>query len=70
MAVDIRRLCACAVLPATNAFGDSAPLSASVAVAPEWKPANVRVVGFLQERESHRIVGAGAGRKASQSATR
>jgi hypothetical protein len=41
---------------------------ASVAVAPEWKPANVRVVGFLQERESRRIVGAGS--SASQSATR
>jgi hypothetical protein len=33
---------------------------ASVVLAPEWKPANVRVVCLLQERESRRIVGAGA----------
>jgi hypothetical protein len=36
--------------------------SASVPVAPEWKPANLRVVSFLQERASRRIVGAGAAR--------
>jgi hypothetical protein len=36
--------------------------SASVALAPEWKPANIRIVSFLQERESRRIVGAGAAR--------
>jgi len=42
----------------------------SMAIAQEWKPANVRVVGFLQERESRRIVGAGAAGSASQSATR
>jgi hypothetical protein len=29
---------------------------------PEWKPANVRVVSCLQERDSRRIVGAGSSR--------
>ncbi len=33
--------------------------SASVPVAPEWKVANLRVISFLQERASRRIVGAG-----------
>jgi hypothetical protein len=32
----------------------------SVPVAPEWKPTNLRVISFLQERESRRIVGAGS----------
>jgi hypothetical protein len=36
--------------------------SASVVLEPEWQPANVRVVSFLQERESRRIVGAGSSR--------
>ena len=44
--------------------------SAFVPVAPEWTPANLRIVSFLQERESRRIVGAGAASSASQSATR
>jgi len=34
--------------------------SASVVLESEWTPANLRIVGFLQERESRRIVGAGA----------
>jgi hypothetical protein len=34
--------------------------SASVIVAPEWKAANLRIMSFLQERESRRLVGAGA----------
>jgi len=34
--------------------------SATVKLAPEWKPANIRLVAFLQEHESRRIVGAGA----------
>jgi hypothetical protein len=33
--------------------------SASVVLDPEWQPANVRVVSFLQERQGRRIVGAG-----------
>jgi len=45
-------------------------MNASVPVAPEWTPANLRIVSFLQERESRRIVGAGAASSASQSATR
>ena len=36
--------------------------SASVVLEPEWLPSNVRVVSFLQERESRRIVGAGFSR--------
>lgn len=31
-----------------------------IAVAPEWQLANVRVVAFVQERDSRRIVGGGA----------
>src|SRR5258706_2084145 len=34
--------------------------SASVPVAPEWKVANLRIISFVQERASRRIVGAGA----------
>jgi hypothetical protein len=34
--------------------------SASVPVAPEWNVANLRIISFLQERASRRIVGAGA----------
>lgn len=33
---------------------------ASVPILPEWKPAELKVVGFLQESESLRIVGAGS----------
>jgi len=32
----------------------------SVPIAPEWKPTDMKVVGFLQEYESLRIVGAGS----------
>jgi hypothetical protein len=41
---------------------DAWSTSASVVLEPEWQPANVRVVSFLQERESRRIVGAGSSR--------
>jgi hypothetical protein len=34
--------------------------AASVPWAPEWKSANVRVISFVQERQSRRIVGAGS----------
>ncbi len=34
--------------------------SASMPIDPAWKPANLRVITFLQERESRRIVGAGS----------
>jgi hypothetical protein len=37
--------------------------SASLPVAPEWKPANLRIISFLQERASRRIVGAGSAPK-------
>jgi hypothetical protein len=37
--------------------------SASLPIAPEWKPANLRVISFLQERASRRIVGAGSAPK-------
>jgi hypothetical protein len=36
-------------------------MTASVPWASEWKSANVRVIVFLQERGSRRIVGAGSG---------
>jgi hypothetical protein len=34
--------------------------NASMPVDPAWKPANLRTISFLQERDSRRIVGAGA----------
>jgi hypothetical protein len=34
--------------------------NASMPVDPAWKPANLRIISFLQERESRRIVGAGS----------
>jgi hypothetical protein len=34
--------------------------NASMPVDPAWKPANLRILSFLQERESRRIVGAGS----------
>ena len=34
--------------------------NASMLVDPTWKPANLRIISFLQERESRRIVGAGS----------
>jgi hypothetical protein len=36
--------------------------SASVPLAPEWKPENLRVIGFVQEHQRRRILGAGASR--------
>lgn len=33
--------------------------SATIPVMPEWKPKDLRVVGFLQEQQSRRILGAG-----------
>jgi hypothetical protein len=33
--------------------------SASIPLAPEWKPANLKVIAFLQEQESRRIIGTG-----------
>ena len=39
----------------------------TLAVAPEWNAAELRIVGFLQERESRRIVGAGSVRVDPQS---
>lgn len=44
--------------------------TASVSLAPEWKSANVRVVTFLQERESRRIVGAGVAAVVAATETR
>lgn len=41
----------------------------SVVLAPEWTPANVRVVSFLQERKSHYIVGGGATRLSADAHT-
>jgi hypothetical protein len=31
----------------------------SVSVAREWKPENLKVIGFLQEQQDWRIIGAG-----------
>jgi hypothetical protein len=41
--------------PETHAWSGSA----SVALAPEWKAANLKVIGLLQEQESRHIAGAG-----------
>jgi hypothetical protein len=55
-----------AVVRSLTSVGTVAPhertwsTSASVPVAPELKTANLRIVSFLQERASRRIVGAGA----------
>jgi len=40
---------------------DAAPsTTAVVRLAPEWNSGNLRIIGFVQERRSRRIVGAGA----------
>jgi hypothetical protein len=45
--------------------GDLAPSTpvwtktTSVSVAREWKPENLKVIGFLQEQQGWRIIGAG-----------
>lgn len=41
----------------------------SIAVAPEWKSADLKVIGLLQEQQSRRIVGAGWSIVGSQAAT-
>lgn len=43
-------------------------VDAEIAIAPEWNPANLQVVAFVQERESRRIVGAGSTALASAAA--
>jgi hypothetical protein len=43
---------------------------ASVPWAPGWNSANVRVIGFMQERQSRRIVGAGSGTIGESTGTR
>lgn len=42
----------------------------SVAITPEWKAADLKVIGFLQEQQSRRVVGAGWSNVRSQAATR
>jgi hypothetical protein len=34
--------------------------TATVPVAAKWKTSDLRIIGFLQERESRRIIGAGS----------
>lgn len=43
--------------------------TASIAVAPEWKSADLKVIGFLEEQQSRRIVGAGWSNVRSLAAT-
>src|SRR5579863_6747172 len=44
--------------------------TASVPWAPDWNSANVRVISFLQERQSRQIVGAGSGTIGDSTGTR
>jgi hypothetical protein len=73
LATDVRRgenrgrtLRHSAVVRSLTAIGTLSPgerewsTSASVPLAAEWTAANIRIISFLQERESRRIVGAGA----------
>jgi hypothetical protein len=41
----------------------------SVAVTPEWKSVDLKVIGLLQEQQSRRIVGAGWSNVTSRAAT-
>ena len=42
-----------------NADAHSASASVAVPLASDWKPVNLRIVGFVQERAGRRIFGAG-----------
>jgi hypothetical protein len=61
-----RKLTHSAVVRSLTAVGSLTPPSRTVAttatapVAAEWKTSDLRIIGFLQERESRRIIGAGA----------
>jgi hypothetical protein len=58
----VRSLAAVGTLPSGDrTWSTSAPVN----LAREWRPANVRVVTFVQDRESRRILGAGAARVAA-----
>jgi hypothetical protein len=54
-----------AVVRSLQTVGDLAPpihmwsKTTATSVAREWKPANLKVIGFLQEQQSWRIIGAG-----------
>lgn len=53
----VRSLTAAARL---NADAHSASASVAVPLASDWKPVNLRIVGFVQERAGRRIFGAGS----------
>ncbi len=61
-----RKLTHSAVVRSLMAVGSLTPPSRTVAttvtvpVAAEWKTSDLRIIGFLQERESRRIIGAGS----------
>jgi hypothetical protein len=45
-------------------------MTTPISLALDWKPQNVRVIAFLQERDSRRIIGAGSARSAVVAETR
>jgi hypothetical protein len=55
----VRKLVSIATIePAAKSWSGST----SIPLAPEWKPANLKVIAFLQEQESRRIIGTGLAR--------
>ena len=52
--------------PSSRTFGTTA----TVPVSPEWNISDVRVIGFLQERQSRRVIGAGSANVDTHSGTR
>jgi hypothetical protein len=60
-----RLLTAGTLMPQTRGWSGTT----SVAIAPEWKSADLKVIGFLQEQQSRRIMGAGWSNVGSQATT-
>jgi hypothetical protein len=69
-----RRLAHSAVVRSLTAFGSLKPpdrtleTTATVPVAADWNPGDIKAIGLLQERRSRRIVGAGSARTRPPSA--
>jgi hypothetical protein len=65
-----------AVVRSLQTVGDLTPSTrtwsktTSVSIAREWKPENLKVIGFLQEQQSRRIIGAGWSTVRNEAATR
>ncbi len=57
------RLTHSAVVRSLTTIGSIAPshvATATLRVSPDWKPSRLRVIGFLQERQSRRVLGTGS----------